>query len=300
MKRLLIGFTAALAAMAWLAGCKQENTVYSGPDYLMFSDSLYNYAVQESNEVFNVPVAATTAKDYDRNFAVEIIDKESNAVEGRHYRLEANTVTIKAGEMVGYVQVQGIYNNIEIADSIGFTLRLIVPEEEQWDIYGTKANVVLHKVCPFDIHNFSGYCLVTSTFLATDYMQNVERRLITSDVVEGEENTVVLHGLYLDGYDSKITFDRENPLEPLTKMDKHICGNADDVFGTVHGDGNLMLSQSANYISYYNTCQDFVFQYVTVSVDNEDGSEYGVVGTYINLIEWISEAEAEKLKEQGL
>lgn len=36
-----------------------------------------------------------------------------------------------------------------------------------------------------------------------------------------------------------------------------------------------------------------------MSVINRDGSLYGVVGTFANVIEWISEAEAEKLKEQG-
>jgi hypothetical protein len=33
-------------------------------------------------------------------------------------------------------------------------------------------------------------------------------------------------------------------------------------------------------------------------VNNKDGSSYGTVGTFVNVIEWISEAEAEKLKEQ--
>jgi len=34
-------------------------------------------------------------------------------------------------------------------------------------------------------------------------------------------------------------------------------------------------------------------------VRNKDGSIYGSLGTYVNIIEWISDAEAEKLKEQG-
>lgn len=299
MKKLIIGCMAGIAAIISFVGCEQDNMVYKGPNYLMFSDTLYRYAVQETNEIFNVPIAATTAVDYDRNLAVEIIDKESNAVEGKHYRLLSNTVTIKAGERVANIEVQGVYDNIEVTDSLGFALRLIVPESEQWNLYTTKAKVVMQKSCPFDIHNFTGYCRVTSSFLSSDYMQNVGIRLITSDVVEGEENTIVLHGLYFDGYDTRIKFDRKDILRPLIEMDKHVCGLTSEPFGTIHGDGNLRLSQSANYTSYYSSCQDFIFQYVTLSVDNKDGSEYGVVGTYINLIEWISEAEAEKLKEQG-
>lgn len=299
MKKLLMGCLAGMVAVLSFVGCEQEKKVYSGPNYLMFSDTLYQYGVQENNEIFNVPVSATGTMDCDRTFAVEIIDKESNAIEGKHYRLLSNTITIKAGEMAANVEVQGIYENIGNTDSLGFALRLIILETEQWDLYTTETKVVLQKVCPFDIHNFTGHCVVTSTFLSSDYMQNVSKRLISSDVVEDEENTIVLHGLYFDGYDTKITFDRKDPLSPFVDMEEHVCGTTGDTFGTIYGDGNLLLNQSANYISYYSSCEDFVFQYVTLSVDNKDGTEFGVVGTYINIIEWISEAEAEKLKEQG-
>ena len=58
-------------------------------------------------------------------------------------------------------------------------------------------------------------------------------------------------------------------------------------------------------VKYCNTrfshvlCENFVLQYFTMIVRNKDGSIYGSLGTYVNIIEWISDAEAEKLKEQG-
>ena len=193
MKKLLIGCMAAIAALIALSGCDQDKVLYNGSSYLMFSDTLYTYAVQETNEIFNVPVSATKSVDYDRTLAVEVIDKESNAVEGKHYRILSNTVTIKAGEMSTNVEVEGIYKNIGISDSLGFALRLVIPETEQWSMYGTEAKVVMQKVCPFDIKNFTGYCKVTSTYLSSDYYpKNVDLRLVTSDVVEGKENTVVM------------------------------------------------------------------------------------------------------------
>ena len=91
MKKLLIGCMAAVAALTVLSGCEQDKVTYSGANYLMFSDTLYTYAVQETNEILNVPVAATVAANYDRTFAVEVIDRESNAVEGKHYKLLSNT-----------------------------------------------------------------------------------------------------------------------------------------------------------------------------------------------------------------
>ena len=73
----------------------RDKVVYSGPNYLMFSDTLYTYAVQETNEIFNVPVSATVPADYDRTFGVEVIDKESNAVEGKHYKILSNKMCIR-------------------------------------------------------------------------------------------------------------------------------------------------------------------------------------------------------------
>ena len=87
MRKIFIGFLAVSAIIIGLTGCEQKRVSYNGPSYLMFSDTLYDYPVQETNEVFKVPVSTTKAVDYDRTFAVEIIDKESNAIEGKHYKL---------------------------------------------------------------------------------------------------------------------------------------------------------------------------------------------------------------------
>ena len=300
MKKLLIGCMAAVAALIAFSGCDQDKVVYSGPNYLMFSDTLYTYAVQETNEILNVPVSATVPADYDRTFGVEVIDKESNAVEGKHYKILSNTVTIKAGEMSTDVKVQGLYKNIGITDSLGFALRLVIPDTEQWSLYKNEAKVVMQKICPFDIKNFKGYCKVTSSYLSSDYYpKKVDLRLVTSDIVEGKENTIVVHGLYFDGYDMEIKFNRKDVLEPLVEMEEQICGSTGEAFNTIHGDGKLRLNQPTAYTSFYSTNENFILQYVTMSVNNKDGSYYGTVGTFVNVLEWISEAEAEKLKEQG-
>lgn len=300
MKKLLIGCMAAVAALIAFSGCDQDKVVYSGPNYLMFSDTLYTYAVQETNEIFNVPVSATVPADYDRTFGVEVIDKESNAVEGKHYKILSNTVTIKAGEMSTDVKVQGLYKNIGITDSLGFALRLVIPDTEQWSLYKNEAKVVMQKICPFDIKNFKGYCKVTSSYLSSDYYpKKVDLRLVTSDIVEGKENTIVVHDLYFDGYDMEIKFNRKDVLEPLVEMEEQICGSTGEAFNTIYGDGKLRLNQPTAYTSFYSTNENFILQYVTMSVNNKDGSYYGTVGTFVNVLEWISEAEAEKLKEQG-
>lgn len=297
MRKIFIGFLAVSAIIIGLTGCEQKRVSYNGPSYLMFSDTLYDYPVQETNEVFKVPVSTTKAVDYDRTFAVEIIDKESNAIEGKHYKLLNNTVVIKAGKMTADVEVQGIYENIAATDSLGFSMRLILPEETEWDLYGKGAKVVLHKTCPFDINNFKGYCKVTSTYLL-GFMQS-STRLIKTELSQDEDNTVILKDLYYDGYDVKLKFKTGDVYRPYITMEDCVCASTSDAFGTIYGDGKLMMSQPTNYVSYYNTCEKFVLQYVTLSVYNKDKTLYGTVGTYLNILEWISDAEAEDMIQQG-
>ena len=299
MKKIMMGCLAAAAAIITLASCSQDYTTYSGPSHIMFSDTLYQYPVQQNNEIFNVPVSATERADYDRTFAVEVVDRESNAIEDYHYRILDNTVTIKAGEMVGNVQVQGIYDHIGKNDSLGFTLKLVIPEKYNWtELYKDYTHVVMQKSCPFDIHNFTGWCVVTSTFY-NQYLNNVKHRLIRTELAEGEENTVWLKDVYYAGYDLKLKFKPGNPLEPKVEMDDQIAGPTGEAFNTIHGDGKLRISQPSVYPSYFNTCQNYVMQYVTMSVKDKKGSLYGTVGTFITLYEWISDAEAERIKEQG-
>lgn len=297
MRKIFIGFLAVSAIIIGLTGCEQKRVSYNGPSYLMFSDTLYDYPVQETNEVFKVPVSTTKAVDYDRTFAVEIIDKESNAIEGKHYKLLNNTVVIKAGKMTADVEVQGIYENIAATDSLGFSMRLILPEETEWDMYGKGAKVVLHKTCPFDINNFKGYCKVTSTYLLE--MMQTSTRLIKTELSKDEENTVILKDLYYDGYDVKLKFKTGDVYRPYITIEDCVCASTSDAFGTIYGDGKLMMSQPTNYVSYYNTCEKFVLQYVTLSVYNKDKTLYGIVGTYLNILEWISDAEAEDMIQQG-
>ena len=95
MKRLPIYVLTALL----LFSCKEQYTTYSDAEYVMFADSISTNLVQKDNGRFNVAVASTVAKNYDRTFGVEIIDEGSNAIEGKHYRLLSNSVTIPAGKL---------------------------------------------------------------------------------------------------------------------------------------------------------------------------------------------------------
>ena len=297
MKKTQILLFAVFALLLTVTGCNEERTTFSGPNYIMFSDSLYVLPVQNNEDYFDIPVAATQTCDYDRTLAVEIMDKNSNAIEGVHYVLESNTVNIKAGELVANVRVRGIYDNIAVADSLGFALRLVTDENTHWDLYGIDANVILRKTCPFDIYDFEGYCLLQSTYLY-DY-STVDKRLVRAEVDPEEENTVIIKDYFFDGYDVKLRFTTNDLLNPLIEMDEQVFGPTTEAFGTIYGDGKIRMFQPTNYTSYYSSCEQFVYQYMTLYVLNKDQSIYGTVGTFINVLKWISDDEAEKLMREG-
>lgn len=285
--------------MCAITSCSDaERPSYDGPNYILFSDTLTVLAVQNNEEVFDIPVAATEACSYDRIVAVEVIDKKSNAIEGKHYTIESNTVTIKAGERAANVRIRGNYDAIAATDSLGLTLRLLTQQADQWDLYekSYEAKVILQKCCPFDINLFNGYAVLTSTYMQ-EFMPNVDNRLIKAVIDPEEENTVIMKDFFYDGYDVKIRFTTNDILNPLIEMDEQTFASTAEAFGTNYGDGYLHLYQPSSGVSYYSTCEQFIFQYFTLYVPGMAGNN--VVGTFASAIEWVSNDEAKRLYLEG-
>ena len=296
-KKIFLGMVASLVMLAGLTSCEEQRTVYDGPLYIMFADTLSVLGVENSEEVFDIHIAATQACDKDRTLAVEVVDKESSAIEGVHYTLESNTVVIKAGELATSVRVRAIYDNLTIDEDPTLVLRLITDDDVQWSLYeGNETKVILRKICPFDINAFTGYAVVTSTFLM-DYSIK-DMRLITTEVDPEDSTAVILHDYFYDGYDMKVRFTTEDMLNPLIEMDDQPMATTGEAFGTIYGDGMLHAYQPSSLVSYYSSCEKFIFQYMTVWVPGmAEGTN--VVGTFINAVEWISDDEARILKNQG-
>ena len=296
-KNILLGIVASFAMLATFTGCHEEYTLYQGNEYIMFADTLTVLGVENSEEVFDIAIAATTVSDKDRTVAVEVIDKYSNAIEGLHYTIESITVIIKAGEMVGNLRIKGIAENLTVDYDPEIMLHLITGEEHHWDLYNADTTrVVLRKVCPFDINAFSGYAMITSTFLY-NYVGSYNR-LIQTEVDPTEENTIIMKDFYYDGYDVKLRFTADDPLNPLIEMDDQPLVTTGEAFGTVYGDGMLHIYQPTNYVSYYSACEKFIYQYITLWVPGMAAGT-NTVGTFIHAIEWISDDEARVLKNQG-
>lgn len=300
MRKINYGLMSMLALlMCAITSCGDaERPSYDGPNYILFSDTLTVLAVQNNEEVFDIPVAATEACSYDRTVAVEVIDKKSNAIEGKHYTIESNTITIKAGERAANVRIRGNYDAIAATDSLGLTLRLLTQKADQRDLYDKsyEAKVILQKCCPFDINLFNGYAVLTSTYMQ-EFMPNVDNRLIKAVIDPEEENTVIMKDFFYDGYDVKIRFTTNDILNPLIEMDEQTFASTAEAFGTNYGDGYLHLYQPSSGVSYYSTCEQFIFQYFTLYVPGMAGNN--VVGTFASAIEWVSADEAKRLYLEG-
>ena len=283
--------TLLLAALLCI-GCQVDRPLYDGPDYIMFSAESHDLGILDSEEWFEIPISATRTTNYERTIGVEIVDRESNAIEGLHYALESNTLRIKAGELATAVRIKGNPENISLTDSLGITLRLVLNEENVWEQYGTDTQVHLHKCCPVDMNLFTGYCKITSTWLM-QYV-GVDARLATTELASDEQNTVIIKDLFYDGYDMRVKFHTDDRLNPYVEYEPTIIGTTGEAFGTIYGNGKLMMMQPMGYTSYFSSCEKFMVQYATIYVE-----EVGTVGTYVHIFEWISNDEAERIMREG-
>ncbi len=299
MRKILI--LSAIFLGAIFTACQEDSIKTFEKEYIMFQDTLSYKAVLQDKEYFTVPVTSTVACDYDRTLAVEIVDEGSNAVEGRDYRLGSNTIVIPAGEYKTDILVYPEYDRFEDTDTLSFNLKLVMPENLKWDIYGDETKVSMYKVCPFDINTFTGWCVVTSIFLYNypGVDNSSYQRLIKTSLDPDEENTVILHDWLFDGYDIRIKLDPSDPEEPVVTMDEdQLISDEESVFGQVNGDNRILGMASPAYVSYFNTCQSFVSLWLRAYV-YDIKTIVGYVGDFYNVMEWVSDEEAERLQREN-
>lgn len=262
------------------------------PDIIMFSSEEYTLGVMDSEEWLEIPISATKSVDYDRNVGVEVIWTESSAIEGLHYVVESNSVTIPKGELTTALRIRGIAENIAVDQQLTIAFNLVLEEENISDIYGTRSEVKLQRCCKFDINNFVGYAKITSTW-TMQYM-NSDARLVRTELGK-EKNSIVVKDMFYEGYDIEVLFDDSDPLEPMVILpDAQVIGTTGEAFGTIYGDGKLLISEPSGYNSYFGACENFMVLYTMMYVEN-----VGTVGVYVNIFEWISQDEAERIMREG-
>lgn len=275
-----------------LLGCKDEQPTYQAPDDIQFTETEHLFGVIDNKEWFEVEISAARIAKHDRNIGVEVITSESSATENLHFNIESNTVTIPAGELTTVVRIKGIAENIDITEQPKIILELVLNEEEVNEAYGIRTEITLQRCCPFDMDNFAGYAKITSTWLM-QYM-NTDSRLVKTEV-DSTTNTVIIKDMFYEGYDIRVILDDSDRLAPRVIVpSKQVLGTTGEAFGTIYGNGKLMMSKTAEYESYYGTCENFMVLYTMMYVDN-----VGIVGVFASIFEWISDEEAERIMREG-
>ena len=303
MKRIFNALV-VVAFVALLSSCHERYVTYSDKEYIMFADSISTNIVLEDQEYFTVAVSSTVARDYDRTIGVEIIDEGSNAIEGYHYRLLSNSVTIPAGKLAGEVRVHGYYGNIEATDSLGFGLRLVMPESLKFDsLYknSDRTKVTMAKVCPYSIDNFTGWCVVTSLMIYNYPGTNESyQRLVKCEKHPTEKECIIVRNFLYDGYDITMRFNAEDPANMHIEMDNdQVLSDEASVFGQILGDNHILCGESPYNVSFFNSCQRFATLWLNVYV-YDLGDPIGTVGQFYNILEWVSDEEAERLQREGM
>ena len=300
MKQIIKYMTLAFLAVAAFSSCKERYVTYSDAEYVMFADTLAVYPVQDTVEYFGIPVVSTVVKDYDRTYGVEIVDKGSNAIENLHYRLQSNTITIKAGENRADVMVHGYFDNIDDSGSLGFTLQLVMDDKYVMPLYGKQTKAVLMKSCQFDVNDFTGYCVLTSMFLYNYSATGVYQRLVYTEKHPTEPNMIICKNWINDGYDVTMTFDPSDPLKPIVTMDAdQVASDEGSFFGISYGDDKLLVTNSSLYDSIFYPCGKYLYIWTEMYVEKL-GEPIGTVGHFYNIMEWVSKEEGERLLKEGI
>lgn len=271
-----------------MVGCQSEDATYSGPEFVMFADTIYTMPIVETGTAFEVPVAATTTANYDRNYTVEVDNSKSTAVRGFHFDFAdgSNNVTIKAGERVANVRLKGYYNNVQREDSLVVSLRLVEPKSQQWDLYGNTTRVDFVLCPPFKMNDFlqikNDNDEAHFTMLASFPFGNQT----SSYAVEGykkDEKTLMLTSMFGNSATDpiRVIFDDSDPLDLKITVPEQKAFRESSY-------GYVWIHSVDQYPSYFNTFDNFfvlileayvpqigsfgVYQYIFKCIDSDEAA----------------------------
>ena len=316
----LIVLTGIVSTLS-VTSCREEYITYSDREYVMFADTMKIYAVQKDASEVLVPLVSTVATDYDRTFAVRVIDVEGQAIDRFHYSLESNTATIKSGELGTSVKILADYENLDPENPVYVSLELVAPDAVKSDLFADRTKVVLQRVDPFVLEDFigekeidgriyGGWCVFSSMFLyqyslTGDYQRLVycERKPLKKNPQTKEDlsdDTIICHNWLIDGKDIEMVFHPDDPLNQyITVPEGQTASDEGSFFGITYGDDRILVKSSSLYTSNFMTWGRYLYAWVELYVETL-GEPYGSVGHFYNIMEFVSDAEARRLFDEGM
>lgn len=87
---------------------------------------------------------------------------------------------------------------------------------------------------------------------------------------------------------------------PIVTMEKdQVATDEGSFFGTVHGDDRILVTNSSFYDSIFYPCGSYLYIWTEMYVENL-GDPVGTVGHFYNIMEWVSDEEAQRLIREGM
>ena len=209
-----------------------------------------------------MPVAATTTADYDRNYAVEIVNEKSTAVRGLHFDFvdNSNNITIKAGERVANVSLKGHYTNIAREDSQVVSLRL----------YGNTTRVDLVKCPPFKMNEFLKIKKEddkVNLIMLASFPFDSSMGQYSAHGYKKDDHTLILTDMFGESSSEKIRiiFDETDPLDLRITVPEQAAFRESNY-------GYVWVRSVEQYPSYFNTFDNF-FQYIFECIDADEEAD---------------------------
>lgn len=298
-----IAYTLILFASTLYIGCQRETGESIATEcHISFAEESYIFGVVDSEEWFEIPITATGTANADLYFGVEIVASQSSAIQELHYTLESTTLRIPKGKDSALLRIKSNPESIAIGQECVLAVRLVL-DEKNIGQGATECSIMLRHCCPFELQRFEGYAVLTSTW-CMQYM-NCNSRLVHTHV-EPENNIVVIEDMLYEGYDIEVELVDSDRLNPVAKLcGTQVLASTGEAFGTIYGDGKLLIAEASEYasstadlsgyVSFYSLCEYFMMLYTVMYVEG-----VGEVGMFGNIVEWVSDDEAERIMREGL
>ena len=298
-----IAYALILFASTLYIGCQRETGESIATEcHISFAEESYIFGVVDSEEWFEIPITASGTANADLYFGVEIVASQSSAIQELHYTLESTTLRIPKGKDSASLRIKSNPESIAIGQECVLAVRLVL-DEKNIGQGATECSIMLRHCCPFELQRFEGYAVLTSTW-CMQYM-NCNSRLVHTHV-EPENNIVVIEDMLYEGYDIEVELDDSDRLNPVAKLcGTQVLASTGEAFGTIYGDGKLLIAEASEYVSsttdlsgyvsFYSLCEHFMMLYTVMYVEG-----VGEVGMFGNIVEWVSDDEAERIMREGL
>ena len=138
-------------------------------------------------------------------------------------------------------------------------------------------------------------------FLYQYSMTGSYQRLVKCEVkTEGENPVVICRNMFKDGYDIEMVFHPEEPLNQyVTVPEGQAAADEYSFFGISYGDNEILVRNSSLYTSNFYTYGKYLYVWTELYVETL-GDPYGSVGHFYNVMEFVSDAEARRLYNEGM